>query len=93
MSELGEIVEGVDMVELGGVDEAELRKGLTPPFGLRGFEELSPWVTTANFDDFPQALRGELPGVREKLVRYQWRRVAGEALQVYEALAAARSIR
>jgi hypothetical protein len=63
---------------------------LTTPFGLRGFEELSPWVTTANLSEFPQALRRDLPppdGVREKLERYQWRQVAADALRTYEALA------
>ncbi len=66
---------------------------LSTPFGLRGFQEFSPWVTTANIDDFPEALRRELPappGVRKKLARYEWHRIAAEALQIYEALAAGR---
>lgn len=66
---------------------------LSTPFGLRGFEELSPWVTTADLDDFPEALRRELPaphGVRKELARYDWNQLAREALPIYEALAAAR---
>ena len=66
---------------------------LFPSFGLRGVGELTPWVTTADLDAFPDALRGELPeprGVREKLERYEWHRIAGEARSVYEKLAAAR---
>jgi len=66
---------------------------LSTPFGLRGVGELTPWVTTADLDAFPDALRGELPeprGVREKLERYEWHRIADEARSVYEKLAAAR---
>ena len=66
---------------------------LSTPFGLRGFEEFSPWVTTANLDAFPDTLRRELPaphGLREKLARYEWHRIAGEALGIYEGLAATR---
>jgi hypothetical protein len=66
---------------------------LTTPFGLRGFQDLSPWVTTARLEDFPQALRRELPaprGVRKELARYQWHHIAAKALQVYQGLASRR---
>lgn len=66
---------------------------VSTPFGLRGFEDLSPWVTTVQLEDFAQALRREPPwphGLRDKLARYDWQRVAGEALRAYQSLVAAR---
>jgi glycosyltransferase involved in cell wall biosynthesis len=62
---------------------------LSTPFGLRGLEELAPWVEVAGLDAFPDALRRgiRLPeGVREKLAPYQWRVIAEDALKVYEGL-------
>ena len=62
---------------------------LSTPFGLRGLEELSPWVSTADLDAFTGALRGELAvpdGVRDALARYAWDRIARDALQVYRSL-------
>jgi hypothetical protein len=64
---------------------------VTTPFGLRGFQDLSPWVTKASLAEFPDALRRELPpphGVRDALARYEWRRIAGEALRWYQEVAA-----
>lgn len=62
---------------------------LSTPFGLRGLEELAPWVTTADLQGFPDALRGELPvphGLRDKLAPYSWDRIALSALRVYQSL-------
>ncbi len=62
---------------------------LSTPHGLRGFEELAPWVVTADLDAFPDVLSRELSmpdGVREKLSTYEWHRIAEQALCVYEAL-------
>ena len=66
---------------------------LTTRFGLRGFENLEPWVTQAEIDDFPDALRAgvhEPDGVQEQLERYEWSNIAKEALRVYETLAGRR---
>lgn len=63
---------------------------LSTPFGLRGFEDLAPWVEVAGLDFFPAALRRGIrspKGVHEKLVNYQWRVIAEDALKVYEELA------
>ena len=63
---------------------------LSTPFGMRGFQVLAPWVVTAELDDFPAALRRQLPaprGVREQLTRYEWSTVAAQAVGVYERLA------
>lgn len=71
-----------------------LAHGLTAistPFGVRGFEDLLPWVKVAELEDFAEALAGSLPacdGVRETLSRYEWDAIAAEALHVYERLAA-----
>lgn len=62
---------------------------LSTPFGLRGFEDLAPWVVTAEFDTFAERLRGDIhapDGIREKLLAYEWRRIAEKALAVYENL-------
>jgi glycosyltransferase involved in cell wall biosynthesis len=64
---------------------------VTTPFGLRGFEDLAPWVVTAEVEGFVDALRREPPspdGVREALAPYEWTAVAGRAVRVYEAMAA-----
>jgi len=63
---------------------------LSTPFGLRGFEDLAPWVVTAELDGFAAALRGEPPathGVRERLAAYEWTAVARHAVDAYRALA------
>jgi len=63
---------------------------VTTPFGLRGFEELAPWVRIAELDGFAQTLRADLAppaGVREQIEAYGWRAIASRALAVYEALA------
>lgn len=63
---------------------------LSTPFGMRGFQDLAPWVVTAELDQFVDALRREWPapdGVREHLSRYQWSAVAERALATYGALA------
>ena len=65
---------------------------VTTPFGLRGFEDLAPWVVTAELDGFADALRGDLPapaGVRDELRRYEWRAVADRARCVYETVVGA----
>jgi glycosyltransferase involved in cell wall biosynthesis len=62
---------------------------VSTPFGMRGLEDLAPWVVMADLDEFADALRRELPprdGVREHLARYAWSTVAEKALSVYEAL-------
>jgi hypothetical protein len=62
---------------------------LSTPFGLRGFEDLAPWVRTARLDQFPEALRGELPhpsGLRERLERYEWSAIAERAVEAYGEL-------
>jgi glycosyltransferase involved in cell wall biosynthesis len=64
---------------------------LSTPFGMRGYQDLLPWVVTADLDDFPDALPRVLTapnGVRQQLARYEWNAVAADALQVYEALVA-----
>jgi hypothetical protein len=63
---------------------------LSTPFGVRGYDDLSPWVTTAELDDFPKALRSAVTspdGVRERLRRYEWDVGARTAIGVYEELA------
>lgn len=62
---------------------------LSTSFGMRGFEDLKPWMAAAELDEFPAALRGELPatrGVREVLANYEWQRLARHALRVYETV-------
>jgi hypothetical protein len=63
---------------------------LSTPFGMRGFEDLAPWVEIAHIDHFTDALRGEarpVDGARAQLEDYSWSRVAEKALGVYKALA------
>ncbi|HMC54304.1 MAG TPA: glycosyltransferase [Gemmatimonadaceae bacterium] len=63
---------------------------LSTPFGVRGFDDLRPWVTTAELSDFVQALQGEIPpphGHREQLARYEWDAVAERAVRAYTELA------
>jgi glycosyltransferase involved in cell wall biosynthesis len=62
---------------------------LSTPFGMRGYEDLKPWVVTAELDDFPALLRRGLPttpGLRRQMARYEWDTMADQALRVYEAL-------
>lgn len=62
---------------------------LSTPFGLRGFEALAHFVTTAELADFPEVLRrGLAPPVdlRPALARFEWRRIAADALRVYQRL-------
>jgi hypothetical protein len=62
---------------------------LSTPFGLRGFEALAPFVTTAALADFPEVLRRGLAppvGLRPALARFEWRRIAADALCVYQRL-------
>ena len=62
---------------------------LSTPFGMRGYQDLIPWVMTADLDGFPAALSGtvEAPnGVRQQLTHYEWSAIAAGALQVYESL-------
>jgi len=63
---------------------------LTTPFGVRGFDDLRPWVTTAELSGFAQALQSEIPppqGHREQLARYEWDAVAERAARAYAELA------
>jgi glycosyltransferase involved in cell wall biosynthesis len=62
---------------------------LSTQFGMRGFEDLSPWIVTAAREDFAEALREKLPlphDVRVKLAEYEWLCIARDALDVYEKL-------
>jgi glycosyltransferase involved in cell wall biosynthesis len=62
---------------------------LSTPFGTRGFEDLLPWVVTAELEGFADALRQGLPapeGVRERLAAYEWRAAGEQALALYETL-------
>lgn len=62
---------------------------LTTPFGLRGFEDLAPWVVAVELEGFADTLRGELAppdAVREQLGRYEWDAIGRRALGVYETL-------
>ena len=62
---------------------------LSTPFGMRGYDDLLPWVVTAELDDFPAVLRAGLPvtpGLRRQLARYEWDAMADDALRIYEAL-------
>lgn len=62
---------------------------LSTPFGVRGFDDLRPWVSTAELADFAGALRGEItlpPGHRERLEHYEWHAVAGRAVRAYSEL-------
>ena len=59
---------------------------LSTPFGLRGFEDLAPWVRTVELDGFPEALRGEFAhpaGLRERLEGYEWSAIAQRAVAAY----------
>lgn len=58
-------------------------------FGMRGFEDLSQWIVTAELDDFADALRGEMPstdGVRSVLAQYEWTEIAKHSVRVYETV-------
>ena len=62
---------------------------LSAPFGMRGYQDLLPWVTTADLGEFPAALAGPFAapsGVRRQLARYEWSAVAADALRVYQSL-------
>lgn len=64
---------------------------LSTPFGRRGFDDLAPWVATAEISRFPELLRKGLTfaaGAREALAPYEWRHVAARALQVYRKITA-----
>ncbi|MDJ0849063.1 MAG: glycosyltransferase [Myxococcota bacterium] len=59
---------------------------LSTPFGLRGLEDLAPFVRKAALHEFPAALGSGLAppsGARDALSRYAWRRIAADALRVY----------
>ena len=63
---------------------------LSTPFGVRGFDDLRPWVHTAELTAFADALRGDIPAPashREHLARYEWDAVAARAARVYADLA------
>jgi glycosyltransferase involved in cell wall biosynthesis len=62
---------------------------LSTPFGTRGFEDLLPWVVTAEVEGFVGALRRGFPaaeGVRERLAAYEWVAAGKKALAQYETL-------
>ena len=66
---------------------------LSTPFGVRGFDDLRPWVRVSDLAGFADALRDgiQLPaGHREQLARYEWDAVAGRAERAYRELARAR---
>jgi hypothetical protein len=63
---------------------------ISTPFGMRGFEDLAPWVTVSDVDHFANALRVKPQstiGVRARLSSYSWSRIAEKAFGVYQALA------
>jgi glycosyltransferase involved in cell wall biosynthesis len=62
---------------------------ISTPFGMRGFDDLAPWVVTAELAEFADTLRQGLAvrgGVRDRLATYEWRALARQALNVYQQL-------
>jgi glycosyltransferase involved in cell wall biosynthesis len=70
---------------------------LSTPFGMRGYDELVPFVTVCPHDRFVDALRASehppRPNPAELQQRYGWRRVADEMMRVYRELLIARQDR
>jgi hypothetical protein len=63
---------------------------LSTPFGMRGFEDLAPWVTVVGIDRFADALLAEprsMDGASQQLANYEWDRIAEKAVRVYRTLA------
>lgn len=64
---------------------------LSTPFGMRGFEDLEPWVKVVGIDRFADELRAEprpLDGMSQQLAKYGWDQIAVKALAAYSSLAA-----
>jgi hypothetical protein len=65
---------------------------VSTPFGMRGYDDLIPFVTVCPYGRFADALRASEHPPRPDPVqlqqRYGWRRVADEMMRVYRELVA-----
>ncbi|MGH7833806.1 MAG: glycosyltransferase [Candidatus Binatia bacterium] len=63
---------------------------VSTPFGMRGYDDLMPFVTVRPYDRFVDALRASehppRPNPAELQQRYGWRRVADQMMRVYREL-------
>lgn len=63
---------------------------LSTPFGMRGFEDLEPWVKVVGIDRFADELRADpqpLDGMSQQLAKYGWDQIAVKAFAAYASLA------
>jgi glycosyltransferase involved in cell wall biosynthesis len=62
---------------------------LTTPFGMRGYDDLKPFVTVRDLDDFVSAIGTVAPSqhrVEQVLKKYQWDKIADSMIAVYKQL-------